>query len=205
MDYTQPVETLIPGAQGRILGVLARGGAPLNLRTLARLAGISPGQASRVLPRLVDLGVVERTDVPPSAMFQLPKKNFAAQLVRDLADAHRALLRELRRTAAKLRPAPASIVLFGSAASGEARVGSDIDLLVVRAVGATDNDAWTTAVTSWVNHIREFSGNPVNILEEDEGDIPRLLRSRRSLWESIGSEGILLAGKPLSELARKSA
>lgn len=205
MDYTQPVETLIPGAQGRILGVLARAGAPLNLRTLARIAGISPGQASRVLPRLVGLGVVERTEVPPSALFELPKKNFAAQLVRDLADAHGALLRELRRTAARLRPAPVSIVLFGSAATGNARVRSDIDLLVVRAVGATDDDAWTTAVTSWVTHIREFSGNPVNILEEDEGDIPRLLRSRRSLWESISSGGILLAGKPLNELARKSA
>ncbi|MGH2788483.1 MAG: MarR family transcriptional regulator [Actinomycetota bacterium] len=205
MDYRQPVEALIPGAQGRILGVLARAGAPLNLRTIARLAGISPGQASRVLPRLVELGVVQRTEVPPSALFELPKRNFAAELVRDLADAHGALLQELRRTAARLRPAPASMVLFGSAATGEARTRSDIDVLVVRPVDATDDDAWTAAVTRWAALIREFSGNPVNALEEDEGDIRRLLRSRRSLWEAIRSQGVLLAGKPLDELARKSA
>lgn len=205
VDYRQSVEALIPGAQGRILGVLARAGAPLNLRTLARLAGISPGQASRVLPRLVELGVVQRTEVPPAALFELPKRNFAAELIRDLADAHGALLQELRKTAARLRPVPASVVLFGSAATGKAGVDSDIDVLVVRPLDATDDDAWTAAVTRWAAHIREFSGNPVNVLEEDEEEIPRLLRSRRSLWETIRSHGILLVGKPLDELARKSA
>lgn len=205
MDYSRPVEALIPGVQGRILGVLARAGAPLNLRTIARLAGISPGQASRVLPRLVELGIVQRTEAPPSALFDLPKQNFAAELVRDLADAHGALLREIQRSAPKLRPTPASVVLFGSAATGEARTDSDIDVLVVRPLDATDDDAWTTAVTRWAAHIREFSGNPVSVLEENVRDIPRLLRSRRSLWESIRSHGILLAGKSLDELARKSA
>lgn len=205
VDYRKPVEALIPGAQGRILGVLARAGAPLNLRTLARLAGISPGQASRVLPRLVELGVVQRTEVPPSALFELPKQNFAAELVRDLVDAHGALLQEMRRTGAKLRPAAASMVLFGSAATGDARASSDIDVLIVRRADATDDDVWTAAITRWVAHIREFSGNPVNVLEEEERDIPRLLRSRRSLWDSIRSQGVLLAGKPLDELARKSA
>ncbi|MGI8775307.1 MAG: nucleotidyltransferase domain-containing protein [Actinomycetota bacterium] len=205
MDYVRPVEALIPGAQGRILGVLARADAPLNLRTLARLAGVSPGQASRVLPRLVELGVVHRTEVPPSALFELPGRNLGAQLVRDLSDAQGALLQEMRRTAAKLRPAPASVVLFGSAATGEARAGSDIDVLIVRPSGATDEDAWTTSLMRWVSRIREFSGNPVNVVEENEEDIPRLLRSRRSLWETIARQGVLLAGKPLVELGRKSA
>ena len=205
MDYTRPVEALIPGAQGRILGALARAGAPLNLRTLARLAGISPGQASRVLPRLVELGVVRRTEVPPSALFELPDRNLGAQLVRDLSDAQGALLQEMQRSAAKLRPAPTSVVLFGSAATGEARASSDIDVLVVRPSGDPDDDAWTTALVKWVSRIREFSGNPVNVLEENAEDIPRLLRSRRSLWEAIVKQGVLLAGKPLDELGRKSA
>ena len=205
MDYLRPVEALIPGAQGRILGALARAGAPLNLRTLARLAGISPGQASRVLPRLVELGIVRRTEVPPSALFELPERSFGAQLVHQLSDAHGALLRELRTTASKLRPAPASVVLFGSAAAGEARVESDIDLLIVRPANDVDDAAWTTSLMKWVSRIREFSGNPVNLVEENEADIPKLLGSRRSLWQTIRSQGLLVAGKPLDELARKSA
>jgi predicted nucleotidyltransferase len=97
------------------------------------------------------------------------------------------------------------MVLFGSAATGEARADSDIDVLVVRPIDATDDDVWTAALMKWVAHIREFSGNPVNLLDEAEEEIPRHLRSRRSLWESIRSQGLLLAGKSLDELARKSA
>jgi predicted nucleotidyltransferase len=205
MDYLRPVEALIPGAQGRILGALARAGAPLNLRTLARLSGISPGQASRVLPRLVELGVVRRTEVPPAALFELPDRSFGARMVRDLSDAHGALLRELRTTAAKLRPAPASVVLFGSAATGTARAGSDIDLLIVRSADDVDEDNWTPSLMKWVSRIREFSGNPVNLVEENEADIPSLLSSRRSLWETIRTQGVLVAGRPLDELALKSA
>lgn len=205
MDYIRPVEALIPGAQGRILGALARAGAPVNLRTLAQLSGISPGQASRVLPGLVELGVVRRTEVPPSALFELPDRSFGARLIRELSDAHGALLQELRTTAVKLRPAPASVVLFGSATTGAARATSDIDVLIVRPADSVDEDAWTTSLINWVTRIREFSGNPMNLVEESEADIPRLLSSRRSLWETIRRQGILLAGKPLDELARQSA
>jgi predicted nucleotidyltransferase len=59
----------------------------------------------------------------------------------------------MKRAAAKLRPAPASVVLFGSAATGEARAGSDIDVLIVRPSGDTDEDAWTTSLMRWVSRI----------------------------------------------------
>jgi DNA-binding MarR family transcriptional regulator len=60
VDFPRPVEAVIPGAQGRILAVLAEKTGELNLRTIARLANVSPAQASRVLPDLVALGLVER-------------------------------------------------------------------------------------------------------------------------------------------------
>jgi predicted nucleotidyltransferase len=154
---------------------------------------------------LVELGVVKRTDIPPSALFELPSRSFAAQLVRELSDARHALLKEMQRTASRLKPAPASIVLFGSMASGNARADSDIDVLIVRPKDAVDENAWTASLTRWASRLREFSGNPVNLVEEHEEDIPRLLRSRRALWEDIHREGILLAGKPLGKLGRRSA
>ncbi|MEI2700729.1 MAG: helix-turn-helix domain-containing protein [Microthrixaceae bacterium] len=44
----------MPGAQGRVLAVLAETTAELNLRTIAQLAGVSQAQTSRLLPDLVD-------------------------------------------------------------------------------------------------------------------------------------------------------
>ena len=68
VDFVRPIEAIVPGAQGRMLAVLAETTAELNLRTIAKLAGVSIAQASRVLPGLVELGAVERREVPPSSM-----------------------------------------------------------------------------------------------------------------------------------------
>jgi DNA-binding IclR family transcriptional regulator len=54
------VQAVIPGAQGRILAVLTGTSAELNLRSIARLSGVSLAHASRVMPLLLELGVVER-------------------------------------------------------------------------------------------------------------------------------------------------
>src|SRR5438309_4104247 len=101
MDFVEPVQAVIPGAQGRILGVLVETTAELNVRTIARLSGVSLAQASRVLPGLVELGLVERREVPPSALFRLVTENIAARFVHELARARQAVLDELGRMAAE--------------------------------------------------------------------------------------------------------
>lgn len=86
MDYTRPVQALIPGVQGRILGVLAETTGQLNLTTISRLAGVSSAQASRVLPELVHLGLVERVEAPPSALFRLMDESLVGRLVHSITD-----------------------------------------------------------------------------------------------------------------------
>lgn len=77
MDFVRPVEAIVPGVQGRVLAVLTETTTDLNMRTIARLADVSLSQASRVLAPLVELGVVERRDVPPSSLFRLGRANQA--------------------------------------------------------------------------------------------------------------------------------
>ena len=48
MDFRQPVEAVIPGAQGRILAVLAETTAELNLSTVARVRCEAPCVRGRV-------------------------------------------------------------------------------------------------------------------------------------------------------------
>ena len=79
MDFRRPVQAVIPGTQGQILAVLSETSAELNLRTIARLSGVSIAQASRVLPGLVELGIIARRDVPPSALFSFVPDNVAAR------------------------------------------------------------------------------------------------------------------------------
>jgi predicted nucleotidyltransferase len=208
MDFVTPVQTLIPGASGRILAVLAETTAELNLRTLSRLSGVSLAQASRVMPRLVELGMVDRRDVPPTALFRLVEEHIASRVVVAVARSRTAVLDEMGRAAATtLTPPPVGVVVFGSLARGTADARSDIDVVVVRPAEVDDDDeAWHTSLEQWRQHARRLTGNSVDILEVAEADAMRLLRSRRPLWADIRHHGVVIFGQPLDQLAgRRSA
>ena len=202
MDFAAPIQALIPGTQGRILAVLAGTTAELNLRTIARLSGVSLAQASRVMPGLVELGLVTRREVPPAALFRLVPDHVASRTVLDLARARNIVFDELGRSARSLRPPPASVIVYGSVARGDGRPDSDIDILVVRPEGVSDDDArWHDGLERWRTHVRNLTGNPVEILAVDEHSAALHLRSRRPLWSDIKRDGIVVHGKGLDELA----
>jgi predicted nucleotidyltransferase len=109
----------------------------------------------------------------------------------------------LRASADAIRPVPAALLLFGSVARGEARRGSDLDVLAVRpsSVGY-DDDSWAEALISWCERAREIAGYPVQMMEAKEAEVPELLRRPGpSVWQAIASEGVVLTGSPLGELA----
>lgn len=201
MDFRRPVEALIPDAQGRILGALARTTRELTLTTLADLSGVSLAHAARIVPRLVELGVVERREVPPAVLVRLVPDNLAARLLLNLVDLRHTLLTELRKGADNMDPRPANVTLFGSFARGDADATSDIDVVVVRPNATREGDpAWSESIGRWEAHVRRMSGNVVNRIEVSEDEVPRLMRSRRSLWQVIQREGVVLQGVPLTEL-----
>lgn len=202
MDFVRPVEAVIPGVQGRVLAVLAETTAELNLRTVARLSGVSHAQVSRVLPGLVELGLVERREVPPSLLFRLDPDHIAAGPLVALARGRDGLVEEMERVAAVLPVVPVSVIVFGSFARGEADAESDIDAVFVRPVGTDESDeAWADSVEQWRSRIRRVSGNPVEVLEVGSDEISARLSSRRPVWRDIRREGIVVHGRSLNELA----
>lgn len=201
MDFARPVEAIIPDAQGRVLATLARTTRELNLRTLAELAGVSLAHAARIIPRLVELGVVERRDVPPAVLVKLVPEHLAARAVLALSDLRHAFLEELRASAQRLEPAPANVTLFGSFARGDDDLNSDVDVVVVRPseIGA-DGPEWLESIAGWEANLRRISGNTINRIEVSEDELPKLIKSRRPLWQTIRREGIVLQGTPLADI-----
>ncbi len=202
MDFQHPVEAVIPGAQGRVLAVLLETSAELNLRTIARLAAVSIAQVSRVLVGLVELGLVERREVPPSSLFRIVPDHVATRALVGLADARNVALNEMGRAASKMRPAPVSVIAFGSFARGESEPGSDIDVIVVRPVDVdADDDRWIEQVKRWRTTVRRVVGNPVEILEVDARQAAVKLADSSPLWRNVRRDGQVVFGKRLDELA----
>lgn len=207
MDFQRPVEAVIPGVQGRILAILAETTGELNLRTIARLADVSSAQASRVLPELVALGLVERREAPPSALFSLVEENVAARLVRELSRVRVRVLDELGTLAGEIEPRPNSVVVFGSLARGDADAQSDVDIVLVRPSGVdADDERWGSAIATWRTSVQRLTGNTVQVLEVDESEVSRRLRRPTELWSDVLREGVVVFGSSLEDLrGRRSA
>jgi hypothetical protein len=77
MDYDPPIEAVVPGVRGRVLGVLARADGELTMRSVAERAGISVNRAVSVLNQLIALGLRRS-----AALVRLDRDNEAANIVR---------------------------------------------------------------------------------------------------------------------------
>ncbi len=204
MDFVHPVQAVIPGAQGRVLAVLAQTTAALNLSTLARLADVSVAQASRVMPGLVDLGLVERREIPPSSQFRLVRENVAAQAIIDLARSRDTALDRIGAVAAALPLPPVSVIVFGSFARGEADEHSDLDAIVVRPDDVDeDDDAWATATEQWRSDAQAITGNRIEILEVARHEAGTKLAGRASLWRDVVRDGVVVHGLTIEELMER--
>lgn len=194
MDFARPVEALIPGVQGRVLAVLANTDSELTMRTVASLSGVSSNRASAVLNHLVSLGVVQRREVGTSALVRLVRENEAARLVLECSGLRSLVLRRFQSEARKIKPAPMCLVAFGSFAMGEAREGSDIDVLAVTR-GAGENAQQVESLGHWSEVASSISGNPVNLIRITEVELPKLIK-RGSFWRSLSKGVVLIVGTP---------
>ena len=188
MDYQRSVEELIPGVQGRVLGVLSRTETEMTIRTLANLAEASPQQATVVVTHLVDLGVVSRREAGSSSLVRLERENEAARVVLALARLSESTMDRLADAARRVEPAPVSLIVFGSFARGEADTESDLDILAVRSsqVAADDNE-WIDSLGKWEVDARKIVGNPVNMMVVSFDEVPALLRRRSGPWRAIAA------------------
>ena len=200
MDFRQPVEAVIPGAQGKLLAVFAETTAGLSVRTAARLSGVSLAQTSRILPELATLGILDRTEIPPSTVYQLVEENAASRAIRSLARSRDRVLSELGELAKLMVIPPVSIIVFGSFARGEAGRESDVDIVMVRGSCIDASSEWSEGLDEWRRSARRLTGNEVEVMEVDEFDVSLRLRSRRPVWQDIRREGIVVFGKTLQEL-----
>lgn len=200
MDFRKPIQQVIPGAQGKLLHVFAHTSTNLSTSAAARLSGVSLAQTSRILPELARMGILGRTDVPPSVTYCFIADNLASKAILLLSRLREAAIDELRHSAqAKVDPS-ISLVLFGSFARGEADSESDIDVLLVHPDDSQEPEGWSEGVEQWRSSAQLLTGNEVQLMAVNQSEIGQLLCSGRPVWLDILRDGIAIFGKSLDEL-----
>ncbi len=178
---------------------------------------MSPSRAGQVLDDLAALGVVERRAAGSHVAVRMIEENVTAQWVTRLARLWRSALDGMRVAAAEIRPAPLSLVVFGSFARGAALPDSDVDVLAVHS-NEIDEESHTASSARWVQTLGEWAdiagriaGNPVSLIDLALDEIAMSRHDRfgtaaEPAWlVSAAREGIVLVGGPIRELRRREA
>lgn len=203
VDYSRPVEAVIPGATGRLLAALARVEAEVPVSTLASIAGVGRTRASGIIGELSDLGIVERREIGRTVLVSLARHSAAGELIDRLAHLGSEVISRLRALASELDPAPETLLVFGSFARGEADSHSDLDVLAVRSPAA-DPDKWAAALSVFVAQARELAGSPVQVLDYDLDSLRRKAGPRSKVgpdfWNAVRRDAVVLVGSQLDDL-----
>lgn len=196
VDLHHPLAVVTPTVDGDVLAVLAGADAAFTGREVHRLVGrYSEAGVRNVLGRLVDQGVVVVEHIGPSYSYRLNRAHLAAPHIVGLAGLRAELLGRLRTCFAGWDPPPVFAALFGSAARGEMRAGSDIDLLIVRPDGVDpDDDRWTAQRDQLAGDVTRWTGNDTRPLEYGDTEARRALRRGAPVLREIRDVGIPLAG-----------
>ena len=205
----RPLAVVAPTLDADVLAVLARADAAFTPGQAARvLAGPSVEGVRRVLRRLTDQGIVDAEQVGPSVRYRLNREHLCAPSIIALADPWSMLLTRLQQTIAGWSVPTPYAAIFGSAARGEMRPDSDLNLFVVRPSEDTvrrrfpfDTRTEQEREADWDEQLDRFSaaatrwtGNDTRILAMTEAEVADGADGREPVLASIAQEGVTVVG-----------
>lgn len=207
MDLAHPYGVLSHRLDGAALTVLAGTTQPLTGRQVARLASEGTQQGiAKALGRLVEQGLVLRSDAGSANLFALNREHLAAPAGELLARLRPALFERLRDALRGWKTRPLHASVFGSASRGDGGTDSDIDILIIRPRAVEEDDArWRSQLEDLANRVYRWTGNRAAISEIAEQDIERLARDRPPIVDEIVADALALVGVDARQLFERPA
>ncbi|MEX0835938.1 MAG: nucleotidyltransferase domain-containing protein [Nitriliruptor sp.] len=187
---------MTPTLDGDVLCVLAGADATFTGRQVARLLpSHSQKGIHNVLRRLTEQGIVTMAVAGPAHLYSLNRDHLAAPYIVGLCQVKDQLRHRVTELVQRW-PVPAeAVILFGSAARGEMRPTSDIDLFVVRP-DAVDEDVWRDQAAELAERVSAWTGNDARAVEMTPEEVRDGLHEDDGLLRSVRDEGQALFGDP---------
>lgn len=186
-----PLGVVTPSLDGEVLAVLARSDSHFTVGDLHRIIpDRSPEGIRRTLARLNQEGVVTAQRSGRTYAYTLNRQHLAAPAIHMLATLKNTLLERISAALAEWAHPPLYAALFGSAAQGNMRTDSDIDLLLVRAT-ATDEDTFGAQAAQLATEITLWTGNDARPFIVGESNI----MTSEPIYADIAAHGVTLAGE----------
>lgn len=178
-DLLSPYGSLFRKSALRLLVHLGRQYTrQFHVRDLARLLGYDVSMISKNLKELEAMGLVTREDVG-SLVFH--RANMDSVLLRHMKICFSLL--ELNHLVREIAPVASNIILYGSCATGEDTIESDIDLFIE----TTDRDVAARIVDACSRTVQR----PLSVIVATPAELYAMKTNDRALYASI-QQGIVL-------------
>src|SRR5258708_4110984 len=133
MDLAHPFSVVTPTVDGDVLQVLASAEASFTPPQIQALADrLSVSGVRKALARLTSAGIVTCEPIGQAFSYRLNREHLAAPHIVALARLRAELLDRMTALFGTWSESAEYAALFGSAATGQMRLDSDIDVFVVR-------------------------------------------------------------------------
>lgn len=204
MDLTQPMAAIVPALEAAVLSTLARTTRPLTGREVHRLGGTGSESGVRlILARLVDSGLVHATSAGRATLYVANREHLAWPSVQALTRLRHTFFDELGCHVAQWSDEPLTVAVFGSAARGDGRTASDIDVLVVRSGG--DDERWIDRIDALREQVTAWTGNPCQVYELTSAQFREYVVSAEPILTEWQRDAVVVHGHSIDELSRKGA
>lgn len=206
MDLSKPLAIITPTVDAAVLTVLAGARTAFTGRQIHQIAGQHSERGVRdALQRLCAQGIVSRERVGASNLYVLNRAHLAARYIEGLVGLRAELISRSGETLAKWEVLPVFGAMFGSAARGDMRVDSDIDLFIVRPKGVDADDLrWVGQLSDLASLVTGWTGNDARILELSEDEVRIGLVSGERVLVDIKEQGIVFFGETSFLTGRRS-
>jgi DNA-binding transcriptional ArsR family regulator len=211
MRFQDPLDTILDhGTKVQILRFLCRRGGEWNGRRMAKELSLNPATTHRLLKELRQATLLDLKKIGNNLIYSLRDDHYLVrEMLKPLFTREAAAVGRLKglildQLKADLRGQVLSIALYGSVATGQARPGSDIDLLVLVKSDKVKERVREGLERSWRPIAKRF-GNPVSFYVET---LQRLQEKRRQgvpLIKNMTAQHRPLWGRPLTELLHERA
>lgn len=193
MQLQSPFALVTPTLDGEILPVLARVESSLTVGQIRTLLPHRSDEGIRkALRRLSAQGIVTSELVGDVVGHRLNRRHLAAPQVLAIASMRDTLIERMQESLKAWPSPPRWTALFGSAARGEMRVDSDIDLFVVDP--GVDAELWETWTSAFAADVSAWTGNDLRILSLTEEEVRQGAAKRDPIIESLLADALVVSG-----------
>lgn len=203
MDLNEPLASLTGTNDASALRVLARTSSELTGRRIAKLAEGNAASIRNALIRLAAVGLVHSRQEPHATYYSANRDHLLWPAIEIGLSARVRLEAEIAQFVREHEADVVTLALYGSVARGDARPGSDIDLLVVFA-NDERRDVRDTFINECQTYVHRLAGNPVQIYDLELDELHRHMAANDPIVVSWSHEAITLIGTPINTILQSA-